>query len=106
MQVNALLNAPTASAAPAKPVPRVQPVNAIVRYSASSSHGTQQSAYETTLEGEFLRGAGHGQPRHTANQVLPGRLVNAARAVSAYTSVSASTGPDNSRVQRRLDLHA
>jgi hypothetical protein len=36
---------------------------------------------------------------------LPGLLVNAARAVSAYVNVSASTGPDNSRDRRRLDLH-
>jgi hypothetical protein len=37
--------------------------------------------------------------------VLPGLLVNAARAVSVYANVSASTSPDSSRDRRRLDLH-
>jgi hypothetical protein len=106
VQVSALLNAPTASAAPGKPAQRVQPVNAIVRYPSAHSNDTQQRAHENTLEGEFLRGAGRGQYQNAAaHQVLPGLLVNAARAVSAYVNVSASTGPDNSRDRRRLDLH-
>ncbi len=105
MQVGALLNAPVANPPPGNAAPRVQPVNAIVRYPSSRSHDTRQSTYETALEGEFLRGAGHGQQRKTgADQILPGLLINAARAVSAYASVAAST--NGARERRRLDLHA
>lgn len=106
MQVGALLNAPIHSAAPGKPAQRVQPVNAIVRYPSSHSHDTRQSAHDNTLEGELLRGAGRRQQHDAAaRQVLPGLLVNAARAVSAYANVSASTSPDSSRDRHRLDLH-
>ena len=104
MQVGAIFNAPVANAPPAKSAPRVRPVNAIVRYPSSRSHDAKQNTYEAALEGEVLRGAGPGrQPNAGAHQVLPGLLVNAARAVSAYADVSASS--DASREPRRLDLH-
>ena len=103
MQVSSAFNAPVASTT--KPQPRVQPVSAIVRYPEAGSHEARGSARETTLEGEFLRGTAGGNPAAAHQTAIPGMLINAARAVSAYTSVSNSTATDATRARRRLDLH-
>ncbi|MDH3452169.1 MAG: hypothetical protein OEN20_07080 [Gammaproteobacteria bacterium] len=104
MQVSAAFNAWIPG--PAKPARRVQPVAAIVRYPSAGSREAHENVRETTLEGEFLRGGGFAdRATAAARQALPGMLVNAARAVSAYTSVSTSTAPDTRHARRRLDLH-
>ncbi len=105
MQVSAAFNAPILSSG--KTVQRVQPVTAIVRYPEAGARDAHQTAHQPTLEGEFLRGnAAPGGNTATAHQTaIPGMLVNAARAVSAYNTVATATTPDAPRARRRLDVH-
>ena len=103
MQVSAVIDAPIVHG---KAAQRVQPVVAIVRYPEADARDTHQNTREPTLEGEFLRGSGPAGGAAAAHQTaIPGMLVNAARAVSAYTAVATATAADAPRVRRRLDVH-
>lgn len=104
MQVSALTYTPIVAG---KAVQRVQPVSAIVRYPEADARDAHQYTRETTLEGEFLRGTGTagGNAAAAHQTAIPGMLVNAARAVSAYTAVATATAADAPRARRRLDVH-
>ena len=105
MHVSGLPNALVPGTAARPPGRRVQPVDAIVRYTPVRSHSESAASADVTLEGEFLRNA---RPHHSssfaARQALSGTLVNAARAVSAYANVSNATSVNDEQKRQRLDL--
>ncbi len=106
MHVSGLLSAPVTGTLHRPPARQVQPVDRVAtRHSPAYPRNAGRPVPDAALEGELLDGAEQrSNAPFTARQVLPGALVNASRAISAYANVASATSPANEQKRRRLDL--